>query len=167
MSYIKEKLKDEVTEGVVRAGTSEFIDFMKDVLVGQLAKETKFGNNPLVKQYVSEFLQTKLGDGVLALALSPTMPLLSKILPENMREYSDTLGSELRKHGFANIIQPVMTVLRKPVEAFIAQQLGMSGTKTPKQILEGYTADDVFSSASNSQEKELVTVGNGKAKKKS
>lgn len=166
MSYIKEKLKDEVTEGVVRAGTSEFIDFMKDVLVAQLAKETKFGNNPLVKQYVSEFLQTKLGDGVLALALSPTMPLLSKILPENMREYSDTLGSELRKHGFANIIQPVMTVLPKPVEAFIAQQLGISGVRTPQQMLAGYTADDLFST-SNSQEKELVTVGNTKAKKKS
>jgi len=156
MSYIKDKLKDEVTEGVVRAGTSEFIDFMKEVLVAQLAKETKFGNNPLVKQYISEFLQTQLGDGVLALALAPIMPLLAKILPENMREYSDTLGSELRKHGFASIIQPVMRVLRKPVETFIAQQLGLSN-KSSQGLGAGITADDLFTS-STSQDREVVSI---------
>ena len=151
MSYIREELKGELEEGFVRGSTSEFINFIKGIIVNQLAKETGFENNIIVKTYIAKFLETQLGKGALSFALAGLMPIVTKFLPENLREYSNILGKELRVKGFENIMQPAIRVLRKPVENFISQQLGLtSGLDNQKNI-----RVDV---SENNQEHELENV---------
>lgn len=142
-SWLSEELKKEFGNGMVRAGTSEFVDVLKQGLKKTLVSDLNLPGGMMTQMVINAGLDTKVGDGLLSMAVAACMPLIDKIIKEEHKQYTEILGRELRIRSYERFVQPIIHMIREPVHDFInskltGQSFDLEKYKTmeyPKQIV--------------------------------
>lgn len=121
--WITEELKKELANGLVRAGTSEFVDVLKQGLKKTLVSDLNLPGGMMTQMMINAGLDTKVGDGLLSMAVAASMPLIEKVIKEEHKQYTELLGRELRVRSYERFIQPIIHMIREPVHDFIQSKL--------------------------------------------
>lgn len=122
-TWLSEELKKEFSNGMVRAGTSEFVDVLKQGLKKTLVSDLNLPGGMMTQMVINAGLDTKVGDGLLSMAVAACMPLIDKIIKEEHKQYTEVLGRELRVRSYERFVQPIIHMIREPVHDFINSKL--------------------------------------------
>lgn len=135
--------KDEITEASWQLSAETIVDTIREPLINSLCDEMGI-KGKMVRNQIGQFLKSDIGVGVIAGAISLTMPLVYMMLPKDVQGYALKMGTQLRTLGYKQLMTPAVKILTGPLKRVLTDTLrnAMSLQKIRIDVTESNSSEE-------------------------